>query len=57
MSVAGPRRVGGRYFSGYWRQTYDVLAIDGDTLTVRWQDGRTTTHSTPWDQSADKVVR
>ena len=56
MRSNDPRRVGGRYASGYWKQTYKVVAIDGDQITVRWDDGRTTTHSTPWDDRKDKVI-
>lgn len=57
MRNKDPRRVGGRYVSGYWQQTYEVVAIDGDKITVRWEDGRTTTHSTPWDDRKDKAVQ
>jgi hypothetical protein len=30
-----PRKVGGRYFSSYWRQEYDVLAMSGTRLLNR----------------------
>lgn len=57
MSSADPRRVGHRYFSGYWQQTYEVIAINGDNITARWEDGRTTTHATRWDERKDKAVQ
>jgi hypothetical protein len=57
----GPRKVGGRYFSGGWRQEYDVLALSdtgraGWRITVRWADGRETSHCTAWDPRRDRVV-
>ena len=56
----GPQRVGGRYHCGYWRQTYTVQAIEVDgwrwRITVRWQDGSTTTHSTRWDYRRDSAA-
>lgn len=55
----GPRQVGHRYWSGYWRSGYTVEDIritcdDGDRarpsweITERWDDGHRTTHCTPW---------
>jgi len=54
----GPRKVGCHYFCGYWRLRYKVVRIAADlsTVTVLWEDGRTTTHATPWDDSRDKVL-
>jgi len=58
-----PRRIGGRYWSGYWQSVYTVTGIDdrhgwwGERLlTVQWPDGHSTTHSTPWDERRDRVV-
>ena len=60
-AVIGPRVVGGIYRSGYWNKNYTVTAIeitDGTawTMTVSWEDGRTTTHCTPWDNKRDTVL-
>ena len=58
----GPRRVGGRYYCGYWRQEYEVLAIHhgapvwGWLISVRWDDGRITHHATAWDPRYDSVI-
>jgi len=56
----GPRRVGGTYYCGYWRKAYTVQAIEVDAwrwrITVRWQDGSTTTHSTRWDYRRDSAA-
>lgn len=57
MGGADPRRVGRRYYSGYWQQAYEVLAVDGDEITALWDDGRTTTHRTRWDERNDKAVQ
>jgi hypothetical protein len=58
----GPRVPGGRYLSGYWQAEYTVESmaslVDGGypVFTVRWTDGRRTTHMTPWDARADRVL-
>ncbi|MFJ2561293.1 MULTISPECIES: P-loop ATPase [unclassified Streptomyces] len=59
----GPRKVGGRYYNGYWGQEYEVLNIDDNPdswgpweMTVQWADGRTTTHCTGWDPKRDRVI-
>ena len=56
----GPQKVGGRYLCGYWGETYEVLAIAVDgwrwSITVRWGDGRTATHSTSWDRRWDREI-
>ena len=60
--VVGPRKGGGRYLCGYWRTEYTVTAIEyrdsweGTSITCKWEDGHSTTHSTPWDPRHDKVV-
>lgn len=58
--IVGPQRVGGRYFCGYWRQAYTVLAIEpngrGVSITSAWDDGSVTTHCTAWDARRDKVI-
>ncbi len=58
-----PRVVGGRYWCGYWRQIYSVLAIRRGSvpgvrhLTVRWEgDLSETTHCTAWDFNYDRVI-
>jgi hypothetical protein len=60
----GPQRVGGRYYCGYWGKEYDVLDIDTDRtawpawqITIRWEDGRETSHCTAWDADRDRVIR
>lgn len=64
----GPRRVGGWYWSGYWRTGYTVVSIDysfhdGDpaspswAITVRWDEGHRSTHCTPWDERRDSCHR
>ncbi|MEU0032057.1 P-loop ATPase [Streptomyces sp. NPDC006335] len=59
----GPRKVGGRYYNGYWGQEYEVLSIDDKPdgwgpwgMTVLWDDGRKTTHCTAWDPKRDRVI-
>lgn len=54
----GPQKVGGEYFCGYWQLRYTVtkIAEDFSTVTVLWEDGRVTTHKTPWDARRDKIV-
>ncbi len=60
-----PRKVGGRYWSGYWGEEYEVIAEPvfddwrGRSITVRWQakpcpqhpagHSVTTTHGTAWE--------
>jgi len=63
----GPLKVGGIYFSGYWQQNYEVLHIGIGhasricsspwSATIRWADGRESTHCTAWDSRRDQVVR
>jgi hypothetical protein len=57
-AAIGPRRAGGRYWSGYWRRWYFVEAIytagrptDDPAwwIGVRWDDGTRSTNSTPWN--------
>jgi len=58
----GPRVPGGRYRSGYWQEEYTVerIASMRDDATpvfvVTWADGHMTSHATPWDARADRVV-
>lgn len=59
----GPRQVGGRYHCGYWGQDYKVLAIEIDPkfiggweISVKWDDGRITHHSTAWNARRDRVL-
>ena len=58
--MTDPRRVGGRYYCGYWRDEYTVVARDDSGLvpgfTVRWSDGHETTHCTAWDARLDRVA-
>ena len=51
----GPRVVGGVYRNAYWDDTYTVIAMSPDSMTVQWSDGRSTTHCTAWDR-LDTVV-
>lgn len=56
MSKIDPRKVGGRYFSGYWRDEYTVLELrPAGWLRVRWSDGHETVHATAWDPKRDRV--
>lgn len=63
----GPQVAGGRYRNGYWGEEYDVLAVhlgrEGNpipwsnwSVTVRWENGRITTHCTAWDARRDRVL-
>jgi hypothetical protein len=58
----GPRVPGGRYLCGYWQEEYEVLSFGAGmcgsdwSVTVRWADGRTTTHCTAWDPRRDRVI-
>lgn len=59
----GPRKVGGRYYCGYWGKEYDVLDIETDRtqwppwrVVIRWEDGRESWHCTAWDKRRDKVI-
>jgi len=58
----GPRVPGGRYLCGYWQEEYTVerIASMRDDATpvfvVTWADGHMTSHATPWDARADRVV-
>ena len=62
--VVGPRKVGGRYFSGYWRTEYTVTAIEyrsdhiiGTTITCLWADGSgSSSHATAWCEREDRVL-
>jgi hypothetical protein len=56
-----PRVIGGRYYSGYWRLAYTVLAIaepepGSREWTCQWADGTVTTHATAWDWPRDRVL-
>ena len=63
----GPRHVGGRYWSAYTRQEYDVIGLDRSLpgwpawqVTVRdvggATPGATRWHCTGWDYAADRVI-
>lgn len=58
----GPLRVGGRYFCGYWQDSYRVIDFrggdDGSMTRVRvqWSDGHKTVHCTAWDYRRDSVI-
>lgn len=60
MSALGPRKVGGRYLCGYWREEYTVTAIEWQHgtawITVEWTDGNTGTHCAPWDERRDRIM-
>lgn len=62
LSAGAKHELGRTYLCGYWHQTYTVEAIDhdvpvwGTTVTVLWEDGRTTTHSTPLDPRCDYLI-
>jgi len=61
MENTDPRVEGGRYYSGYWRMEYVVLALSPVVehrrpVSVLWADGTVTHHCTPWDARFDRVV-
>lgn len=59
-----PRRVGGRYRSGYTGGEYTVLDITMAahrrdamaSITVQWEDGSVVTHGTAWAPREDREV-
>jgi len=61
-NVFGPQVPGGRYFNGYYKEEYTVLALvhhmdwRGDSIRVRWVDGSETEHSTAWNPTSDKIL-
>ena len=59
----GEKHAAGRtYWCGYWSQTYTCTAVHhdvpvwGETYTCVWEDGHTTTHSTPLDPRRDLEI-
>jgi hypothetical protein len=60
LAQSDPRRTGGWYLSGYWNEAYAVTAVDMRHgvlwLTCRWDNGRATTHCTPWDSRHDVII-
>lgn len=62
LQEGAKHEVGRTYYCGYWRQTYTVEAVHhnvpvwGWTVTCRWDDGRTNTHSTPLDPRRDYLI-
>ena len=53
-----PRKVGGRYFSGYWKKEYEVLERKGSWFRVEWLPERSeSTHCTPWDEKRDRIIQ
>lgn len=60
MDTIGPRKVGGRYLNGYWRQSYTVIAIfdwyGQPWMIVKWEDGNQTSHCTAWDERRDRIL-
>lgn len=61
----GPRKVGGRYLCGYWKEEYEVVAVDTKSgpagcswsVTVRTVgEDETRTHCTPWDPRRDRII-
>lgn len=60
----GPRVADGVYWNSYWRETYTVLTVDAQSMTVQWhgdaqcinpQPPRQTTHCTAWD-TRDRII-
>jgi len=55
----GPQRVGGHYIGGYFYQVYTVtqITIEGHrwSITVE-REGKTVTHSTPWNYRRDREM-
>lgn len=64
QSMIEPRRVGGRYLSGYTDRAYDVLSVELApvtgflaAITVRWEhDDRVVTHGTSWSPRTDREL-
>ena len=60
MGQRDPRKVGGRYLSGYWQEEYEVTAMwtehGTQWLTCKWAAGHSTSHCTAWDSRRDRVV-
>ena len=60
-SYYGPVQIGGRYLCAYWNQEYEVLGFKevpqfGESIVIRWADGREATHNTAWDYRRDRVI-
>lgn len=57
-----PRLPGGIYWSGYWCEDYEVLAIWSSLrnrqvwMETLWRGQVTTVHCTPWDGRRDKIL-
>lgn len=65
VNLLGPRVIGGKYFCGYWRVAYELVAINEEnpmhpSITVSWdattnRPAHETTHSTCWDAKCDRI--
>lgn len=68
----GPQKVGGVYWSGYWRETYTVTEVTLDSsghwsVTCDWHGDaqcanprpprKGQPHHTPWHMTADRIIR
>lgn len=49
--------VGKTYWCSYWSKWYEVLAVNGREVTIKWQDGKIATHSTALDTRRDYELR
>jgi hypothetical protein len=57
-TATDPRRAGGYYYCGYWKQGYRVVWINPDReMKVRWDDGTTSIHRTMWNPRFDRIIR
>lgn len=61
LKELGPRRVGGRYWDGYWQREYTVqgIVVDDHNLAITVQyhnEPYSSTHGTPWDYRFDKEL-
>lgn len=63
MKKNGGYKLGATYKSSYWGKKFTVLEIhEGGNfawsfaVTVQWEDGRKTTHSTPLDKKDKEIA-
>jgi galactose mutarotase-like enzyme len=58
----GGYEIGKTYFIAYWRTNCTVTALHGKgdwmdwSVTVKWEDGHSTTHSTTRDKRDKEIV-
>lgn len=50
-------KVGSFYWCGYWSKYYKVLSVNGNYVTVLWQNRKETTHCTSLDAKRDYLLK